>query len=49
MLNSAQDARLKELVDLIEKERDPHALTKLIVELNALLGEQKKQPGKSPH
>lgn len=42
MLNSAQNARLEELTDLIEKERDHDKFTKLIAELNALLAEQKK-------
>lgn len=46
MLNPAQDARLKELVDLIEKERDPDKLAKLFAELNALL--EKKPPSKTP-
>lgn len=42
MLNSAQDARLKELTDLIEKEHDHDRLTKFIAELNSLLDEYKK-------
>ena len=46
--NSAHNARLKELADLIEKERDHDKLTKLIAELNALLDEQKKPARKSP-
>ena len=48
MPNSAQDARLKELTDLIEKERDHDKVTKLIEELNALLDEQKKPISKTP-
>jgi hypothetical protein len=48
MPDSSQNARLKELTDLIEKERDHDRFTKLIAELNALLDEQKKPPGKSP-
>lgn len=46
MLNAAQDARLKELIDLIEKERDSDKLAKLFAELNALL--EKKPPSKTP-
>ena len=42
MPDSAQDARLKELTDLIEKERDPEKLRKLAEELNTLLEEQRK-------
>ena len=45
--NPAQNARLKELTDLIEKERDHDKFTKLIAELNALLDEQKKPAIKS--
>jgi hypothetical protein len=41
-LNPAQDARLKELTDLIEKERDHDKFTKLIAELNDLLDQQKR-------
>jgi hypothetical protein len=48
MLNSAQNVRLKELTDLIEKERDPEKFTKLIAELNALLDEQEKPVSKTP-
>jgi flagellar motility protein MotE (MotC chaperone) len=48
MMNSAQDARLKELTDLLEKERDHDKVTQLIAELNALLDEQKKPVSKSP-
>lgn len=48
MLDSSKDARLKELTDLIEKERDHDEFTKLIAELNALLDEQKRPPSKSP-
>ena len=44
-----QNARLKELTDLIEKECDQDKFTKLIAELNALLDEQKKpEAGKLP-
>lgn len=42
MPDSAQNARLKELTDLIEKERDHEKVTKLIAELNAILDEVKK-------
>lgn len=48
VLNSAQNVRLKELTDLIEKERDPEKFTKLIAELNALLDEQEKPVSKTP-
>ena len=48
MLNTAQNARLKELTNLIEKERDHDQFTKLIAELNALLDEQKKPVSKTP-
>ena len=48
MPDASQDARLKELTDLIEKERDHDKFTKLIAELNALPDEQKKPPSKSP-
>ena len=46
MLNPTQDARLKELVDLIENERDHDKLATLFAELNALL--EKKPPSKTP-
>ena len=48
MLNPDHDARLKELVDLIEKERDHEKFTKLIAELNSLLDEERKPPDKTP-
>jgi uncharacterized coiled-coil protein SlyX len=48
MLNSHQNARLKELTDLIEKVRDHDNFTKLIAELNDLLDEQKKPVSKMP-
>lgn len=48
MLNPAQNTRLKQIVDLIEKERDHDKFTKLIAELNALLDEQQKPLSKIP-
>lgn len=48
MLNPAQNTRLKELADLIEKEHDHDKFTRLIAELNALLDEEKEPPGKPP-
>jgi hypothetical protein len=48
MLNSAKDARLKELTDLLEKERDHDRVTQLIAELNALLDESSTRPISSP-
>jgi hypothetical protein len=48
MPDSAQDARLKELIGLIEKERDHDRVTQLIAELNALLDELKKTVSQSP-
>ena len=36
MLDANQNARLKELTELIEKERDHDKSTKLLSELNAL-------------
>lgn len=47
MLNPDHDARLKELIDLIEKERNPDKITEWIVELNDLLGVQKKPPSET--
>ena len=46
MLDASQNARLKELAELIEKERDHDKFTKLIAELNALLDEQRKSVNK---
>ena len=43
----SQSARLKELTDLIEKERDLDKFSKFAEELNTLLDEQKK-PVKPP-
>ena len=48
MLDSGQNSRLKELTDLIEKERDHDEFTQLIAELNALLDEQKKPVSELP-
>lgn len=48
MLEPTTDARLKELTDLLEKERDHDKVTPLIAELNSLLDEQKKPVSKSP-
>jgi hypothetical protein len=48
MLTSGQNARLQELMELIEKERDHEKLETLIAELNALLDDQKKPVSKSP-
>ena len=48
MPDPAQNARLKELTDLIEKERDHDKFTQLMAELNALLDEQKKPVSKTP-
>ena len=42
MSDLSQSARLKELTDQIEKERDAEKLSKLAGELNTLLDEQKK-------
>ena len=42
MPDSTHNARLTELSDLIEKERDSDKFANLIAELNALLDEQKK-------
>jgi hypothetical protein len=47
MLDANQNARLKELSELIEKERDHGKFTKLLSELNALLDEQKKPVSKT--
>jgi hypothetical protein len=48
MLDASQNARLKELTDLIEKERDHDKFTRQIAELNAVLDEQRKPHSKSP-
>ena len=48
MPDSAQNARLKGLTDLIEKDRDHVKCTELLAELNALLDEQKKPAKKTP-
>lgn len=48
MSDPSQDACLKELTDLIEKERDPEKFTELSEELNALLDEQKRPVSKMP-
>ena len=42
MLDASQNARLKELADRTEKERDPDRFTKLIAEPSALLDERRK-------
>lgn len=42
MLDASQNARIKELVDLIEKEKNSERFSKLIAELNTLLGDEKK-------
>jgi hypothetical protein len=46
--DSAQDSRLKELIGLIEKERDRDKVAQLIAELNALLDRLKKPVCQSP-
>ena len=48
MAHASQNARIKELIDLIEKEQDHDKFTKLVAELNALLDEQEKPSGKLP-
>ena len=48
MLDASQNARLKELIDLIEKENNSEKFAKLIAELNTLLDEEKKTVSKSP-
>lgn len=47
-MEASQTARLKELTELIDKERDHDKFTKLVAELNALLDEQKKPVSKLP-
>jgi len=49
MFDASQYARLTELTELIEKERDRKKFEKLIAQLNAVLDEQKKPVGKSPN
>ena len=48
MLDANQNARLKELTDMIENERNHDRVTELLSELDALLDEQKKPVAKSP-
>jgi hypothetical protein len=48
MIDSNQYARITELTEMIEKERDREKFEQLVGELNALLDEQKKPVGKSP-
>jgi hypothetical protein len=48
MFDSNQYARLIELTELIEKERDREKFEQLIAELNALMDEEKKPVGTSP-
>lgn len=43
-----QDARLKELIDLVAKEHNHDKLTKLIAELNSFLDGLKKPVNKLP-
>ena len=48
MFDANQFARLTELTELIEKERDRTKFEQLIAELNALMDEKKKPVSKSP-
>ena len=48
MFDANQFARLTELTELIEKERDHKKFEQLIADLNALMDEQNKPVGKSP-
>jgi len=47
MFDASQYARLTELTERIEKERDRKKFEQLIAELNALMDEKKKPVGKS--
>ena len=48
MIDANQYARITELTEKIEKERDREKFEKLVGELNAVLDKQKKPVGKSP-
>ena len=48
MSDPSQNDRLKELIDLIDKERNPEKFTKLSEELNTVLDEQKRPVSKIP-